>query len=58
MGRLWKRLIYIVKDCLKKRDLDVWQAIRMVNDRSVWQGFVRGNDIEGTLRVFCPAAEW
>ena len=34
---------YNVKDCLKKRDLIVRQARRMVHDKSEWQGFVRGN---------------
>ena len=42
VGRLWKRWIDTVKDCLKKRSLDVRQARRMVHDRSVWLGFVRG----------------
>ena len=43
MGRPWKRWIDTMKDCLKKRDLDVKQARKMVHDRSVWRGFVRGN---------------
>ena len=34
VGRLWKRWIDTVKECLKKRDLDVRQARRMVHDRS------------------------
>ena len=38
-----KRWTYTVKDCLKNRGLDVRQARRMVHDRNVWQGFVRGN---------------
>ena len=42
LGRLWKRTDNI-KGCLRKRSLDVWQARRMVQDRSVWQGFMRGN---------------
>ena len=42
VGRLWKRRIDTVKECLKKRGLDVRQARRMVCDRSIWQGFVRG----------------
>ena len=43
LGRLWKRWIDNMKDCLKKRGLDVRQARRIVHDsdRSVWQGFVR-----------------
>ena len=32
-----------VKDCLKKRGLDVREASRIVDDRSVQQGFVRRN---------------
>ena len=32
-----------VKECLRKRGLDVRQARRMVQDRNNWQGFVRGN---------------
>ena len=45
VGRLWKRWILIdtVKDCLRKRDLDVRQAERREQDRSEWWGFVRGN---------------
>ena len=43
VGRPWKRWIDTVKDCLKKRGLDVRQARRMMHYRSVWQGFVRGN---------------
>ena len=43
VGRLQKRWTDTVKDCVKKRGLDVSQAMRMVNDRSVWRGFMRGN---------------
>ena len=43
VGRLRKRLINIVKDCLKKRGLDIRQARKMVPDKSVWRGFVRKN---------------
>ena len=43
MGRPRKRWIDTVKDCLKKRGLDVRQVRRMVQDMSVWRGFVRGN---------------
>ena len=42
-GRPQKRCIDTVKECLRKRGLDVRQAKRMVQDRSEWQGFVRGN---------------
>ena len=37
VGRPWKRRIDSVKDCLKKRGLDVRQARRMVHDRSIWR---------------------
>ena len=43
VGRLRKRWIDIVKDCLRRRGLGVRQANRMVQDKSEWQGFVRGN---------------
>ena len=43
VGRLRKRWIDTMKDCLKIRGLDVRQARRMMHDRSVWWGFVRGN---------------
>ena len=43
VGRLRKRWIDTVKDCLRKRSVDVKQARRMVHDRSEWQGFVKGN---------------
>ena len=38
VGRPRKRWIDTVKDCLKKRGLDVRQARRMGHDRSVWRG--------------------
>ena len=37
-----KRWINAVKECLKKRCLDVREARTMVHDRRIWQGFVRG----------------
>ena len=40
-----KRWIDTVKDCLKKRDLNVRQARRLVHDWGLWRGFVRGNAI-------------
>ena len=43
VGRLWKRWIETMKDCLKKKDLDVRLARRLVHNRSLWWGFVRGN---------------
>ena len=38
-----KRWIETVKECLKKRRLDVRQVRGMVQDRSEWRVFVRGN---------------
>ena len=43
VGKPRKRGIDIVKDCLKKRSLDVTQGRRMMPDRNEWQWFVRGN---------------
>ena len=43
IGRPWKRWIDTVKECLRKRGLGVRQAKRMVQDRSEWRGFVKGN---------------
>ena len=43
VGRPQKRWIDTMKDCLRKRGLDVRQARRIVHDKSVWWGFVRGN---------------
>ena len=43
MGRPRKIWIYTVKECLRKRGLDVRLAMRMVQDRSEWQGILRGN---------------
>ena len=37
--KIW---IDTVNECLKKRGLDIRQARRMVQDRSEWRGFVRG----------------
>ena len=42
LDRLRKRWIDTLKDCLKKRGLDVMQTRRMVHDRSEWRGSVRG----------------
>ena len=42
VGRPQKRWIDTVKECLKKRGLDIRQARRIVQDRSEWQEFVRG----------------
>ena len=43
MGRPRKRWIDTVKESLKKRVLDVRQASKMVQDRSEWRRFVKGN---------------
>ena len=43
VDRLWKRWIDTMKDFLRERGLDVRQARRMVEDRSEWQGYVRGD---------------
>ena len=42
VGRPWKRWIDNIKECLRKRGLDVRQARRMKN-KSKWCRFVRGN---------------
>ena len=46
-----KRWIDTVKECLRKISLDVTQARRMVQDRSEWKGFVRGNAWGIALRM-------
>ena len=43
VGRPRKRWIDNVKECLKKRELVVRKPRGMVEDRSEWRGFVRGN---------------
>ena len=43
VGRPRKRWFDTVKDCLKKMDLGIRQAKKMVHDRSVWREFVRRN---------------
>ena len=43
VDRSRKRWIDTVKECLKKRGLDVRQARRIVQDRSEWRGFVWGS---------------
>ena len=42
VGRPRKRWIDTVKECLRK-GLDIGQSKRMVQDKSEWQGFVKGN---------------
>ena len=44
VGRSQKRWIETMKDCWKKRGLDVRQARTIVHDRSVLWGLVRGNE--------------
>ena len=48
VGSPWKRWLDTVKECLKKRGLDVRQARKMVHDKSVWWGF------EGECMGRCP----
>ena len=43
MGRLQKRWIDTVKDCLRRRGLDVRQARRRMQGRCECWGFVSGN---------------
>ena len=43
LGRPRKRWIDTVKEFLRERGLDVRKARRIVQDRSEWRGFVRGN---------------
>ena len=42
LGRPRRRWIDTVKECLKRRELDVRQSGRMVRDKSEWRGFVKG----------------
>ena len=44
VGRPWKRWIDTVKDCLRKKGLDVRQARRRVHDRG-------GGDLRGGMHV-------
>ena len=50
MGRLQKRWIDTLKDCSKKRGLDVWQAKRMVQVRSEWRGHSMGDEPQTLMR--------
>ena len=47
VGRPRKKWIDIVKDCSRKRSLNVRQARRMVQDRSEWRRFLRGEGMHG-----------
>ena len=49
VGRLRKRWIDTVKDCLKKRGLYVRQARIMSHNKGVWRGFV-GRNAWGVVR--------
>ena len=51
MERDRKRWIDAMKDCLKKRGLDVRQPRIMVQDKSEWRGFVKGNSCGVALRM-------
>ena len=42
VGRPQKRRIDTVKECLKKRGLDVREARGMVQDRTEWRPFAKG----------------
>ena len=53
VGRPRKIWINTVKECLKKRGLDVKQGRRMFQDRSEWREFVRGN-VWGIARGMDP----
>ena len=53
VGRPRRRWIDTVKDCLKKSDLDIRQARRIVHDMSVWRRFVKGNAL-GVVRRMNP----
>ena len=51
VGRPRKRSIDTAKECLKKRDLDIRQARRMVQDRSEWWGACEGECMGRSLGV-------
>ena len=53
VGRPRKWWTDTVKECLKKRSLDVRRVRILVDDRSVWRGFVRGN-MWGVVRGMNP----
>ena len=41
VGKRWKRWTDTVKECLRKKGLDVRQAMRMVKNRSEWRKLAR-----------------
>ena len=43
--RRWR--LFRFKDCSRKRSLNVRQARRMVQDRSEWRRFLRGEGMHG-----------
>ena len=53
VGRPWKRWIDTVMKYLKKRGFDIRQERRIVQDRTEWWGFVRGNAC-GVIRGMNP----
>ena len=55
VGNPQKRWIDTVKDCLKKRGLDVRQATRMVHDRSVCWVLTRCHSYMKPLKVSSPS---
>ena len=57
VGRPRKKGIDAVKECLRKRGLDVRQARRMVQNRSEWREFVRVNPCCG-LPLLCESFGW
>ena len=54
VGRMRKRWIDTLKDCLKKRGLDFGQPRIFGHDRSVWRGFVWRN-AQGVARGMNPS---
>ena len=54
VGRPKMRWIDTLKECLRKRGLDVRQARIMVHDRSVWRGFVGEGNAWGVARGMNP----
>ena len=55
VGRLRKRWINTVKECLRKRGFNVRQARRMVHDMSVWRGFVSYHSYMTPLKGEIPS---
>ena len=53
-----KRWIDTVKECLKKRGLDVRQARRMVQDSNERRGFARENDLDEMPQLYEAFEGW